>query len=150
MGTYFDKSYRESHIDAWNLKFTSKFTWNEVGNWCNFTAPFSNRWFFFSSYHRCWLWNQLNQRTLVILVIGLPVQLNGILKKLSWKTMVLLEFSEGTKDSCYSVPTTGNPWTHIKQGWCYKVWQPIMSWYMNLLAFSYPLRNASRCYLWPP
>ena len=38
-----------------------------------------------------------------MLVIGLPVQLNGILKKLSWKTIVLLEFSEGRTDSCYSI-----------------------------------------------
>ena len=30
----------------------------------------------------------------VILVLGLPVELNGISKKLSWKTMALLEFSE--------------------------------------------------------
>ena len=68
----------------------------------------------FFSYHRCWLWNQLNQRTFVVLVIGLPVQLNRISKKLSWKTMVLLEFIEGRKDSCYSVPTLGNPWTYAK------------------------------------
>ena len=49
----------------------------------------------FVSYHMCWLWNQLNQRTFVILVIELPVQLNGILKKFSWKIMVLLA-REGT------------------------------------------------------
>ena len=64
---------------------------------------------FFFLCHRCWLWNQLNQRTFVILVIGLPVQLNGMSKKLSWKTMVLLGFSEGRTDSCYSVSTLGNP-----------------------------------------
>ena len=62
-----------------------------------------------------------------MLVIGLPVQLKAIAKKLSCKTMVLLEFSEGRTDSCYSVNTLGNPWTHVKQGWYYKVWQPIMN-----------------------
>ena len=25
-------------------------------------------------------------------------------------------FSEGKIDSCYSVPTLGNPWTYVKQG----------------------------------
>ena len=77
----------------------------------------------FFSYHSCWLWNQLHQGTFFILVIGLPVQLNRIPKKLSWKTMVLLEFSEGRNHSCYSVTTQGNPWTHVKQDWYYKVWQ---------------------------
>ena len=77
--------------------------------------------------HRCWLWNQLNQQTFVILVIGLPVQLKEISKKPSWKTMVLLEFSEGRTNSCYSFVTLGNPWTHVKQGWYYKVLQPIMN-----------------------
>ena len=52
-----------------------------------------------------------------MLVIGLPVQLNGILKKLSWKTIVLLEFSEGRTDSCYSITALENPWTHVKPGW---------------------------------
>ena len=41
--------------------------------------------------------------------------------------MVLLEFSEGRTDSCNSVPNLGNPWTHVKQGYYYKVWQPIMN-----------------------
>ena len=61
------------------------------------------------------------------IVIGLSVQLNGISKKLSRKTMVLLEFSEGRTDSCYSIITLGNLWTHVKQGWYYKVWQTIMN-----------------------
>ena len=86
-----------------------------------------NDLYIFFSCHRCSLWNQLNQRKFVILVIGLPVQLKGISKKLSWKTIVLLEFSEGRTDSCYSVPIMGNPWTYAKQGWYYKVWQPIMN-----------------------
>ena len=30
-------------------------------------------------------------------------------------------------DSCYSVLTLGNPWTYVKQGWHYKVWQPIIN-----------------------
>ena len=30
-------------------------------------------------------------------------------------------------DSCYSVLTLENSWTYVKQGWCYKVWQPIMT-----------------------
>ena len=61
-------------------------------------------------------------------MIEFPVQLNGISKKLSWKTFLAkLEFSEGRTDPCYSVPTLGNPWTHVKQGWYYKVWQPIMN-----------------------
>ena len=106
---------------------------------------------------------------LAILVIDLPIQLKWISKK--WETMVCwkslfskwtavreektyylinLVFSEKKMDSYYSVPTPGNPWTYVKKGWCYKVWQPIMTWYMNLLTFSYPLRYASRCCLWPP
>ena len=64
---------------------------------------------------------------IVILVIWLSVQLKAIAKKLSWKTMVLREFSEGRTDSCYSVTTLGNRWTHVKQGWYYKVWQPIVN-----------------------
>ena len=28
---------------------------------------------------------------------------------------------------CYSVTTLGNPWTHVKHGWYYKVWQPIIN-----------------------
>ena len=70
---------------------------------------------------------KLTESTNIILVIGLPVQLNAIAKKLSWKTMVSLEFSEGRTDLCYSVTTLGNPWTHVKQGWYYKVWHPIMN-----------------------
>ena len=70
---------------------------------------------------------KLTESKNIILVIGLPVQLNAIAKKLSWKTMVSLEFSEGRTDLCYSVPTLGNPWTHVKQGWYYTVWQPIMN-----------------------
>ena len=81
----------------------------------------------FFSCHTCWLWNYLNQRTFVILVIGLSAQLNGISKKLSEKTIFLLEFSEGRTGSCYSIITLGNRWTHVKQGWYYKVWQPIMN-----------------------
>ena len=60
----------------------------------------------------------------VILLIELPVQLNLISKKLSRETMILLEFSE-------RIPATLSllaiPWTHVKQGWYYKVWQPIMT-----------------------
>ena len=41
--------------------------------------------------------------------------------------MVLLEFSEGRADSSYSITTLGNAWTHARQGWYYKVWQPIMN-----------------------
>ena len=41
--------------------------------------------------------------------------------------MVLLEFKERKTDSCYSVTTLGNPWTHVKHGWYYKVWQSIIN-----------------------
>ena len=41
--------------------------------------------------------------------------------------MVLIEFSEERTYSCCSITTLGNPWTHVKQGWYYKVWQPIMN-----------------------
>ena len=41
--------------------------------------------------------------------------------------MVLLEFSEGRTNSCYFNTTLGNPWAHVKQGWYYKVRQPIMN-----------------------
>ena len=37
---------------------------------------------------------KLTESKNIILVIGLPVQLKAIAKKLSWKTMVSLEFSE--------------------------------------------------------
>ena len=49
-------------------------------------------------------------------------------------------FSDGRTHSFYSVPTLGNPWTYIKQDWCYKVWKPIMACYMNFMTFSYALR----------
>ena len=39
------------------------------------------------------------------------------------KTSILMPL----KDSCYSVPNLGNPWTYAKQGWCYKVWKSIMN-----------------------
>ena len=60
-----------------------------------------------------------------------------------------LVFSEKKMDSYYSVPTLGNLWTYVKQGWCYKFRQLIMTWYMNLLTFSYLLQYASGCCLWP-
>ena len=41
--------------------------------------------------------------------------------------MVLLEFSDGRTDSSYSITTLGNAWTHVRLGWYYKVWQPIMN-----------------------
>ena len=41
--------------------------------------------------------------------------------------MVLLEFKERKTDSSYSVTTLGNPWTHVKHGWYYKVWKPIIN-----------------------
>ena len=41
--------------------------------------------------------------------------------------MVLLEFSEGRNDSGYSFPTLENPWTHVTQGWYYKVLQSVMN-----------------------
>ena len=99
------------------------------------TLPAVDKDIYIFSCHRCWLWNYLNQRTFVTLVIGLLVQLNAIAKKLSWKTMVLLQFSEGRMDSCYSVTTLeplglmlrkvgiikfGNPlWIHEKCFWNY-------------------------------
>ena len=33
----------------------------------------------------------------------------------------------GRTDSSYSITTLGNPWTHVRQGWYYKVWQPVMN-----------------------
>ena len=60
-------------------------------------------------------------------MIALPVKLNGISKTLSWRRIVLLDVSEGRKDSCYSITTLGNPWTHVRQGWYYKVCQTIMN-----------------------
>ena len=58
--------------------------------------------------------------------------------------MTNLLFSKGRKDSCYSVPTLGNPWTYFKQGCGYKVFQLLVTWYMNLLTFSYSLQYAKR------
>ena len=46
--------------------------------------------------------------------------------KKTYHLMNLL-FSEGRLDSCYSIPNLENPWTYVKQGCYYKVWQPIMS-----------------------
>ena len=60
-------------------------------------------------------------------MIALPVKLNGISKTLSWRRIVLLDVSEGRKDSCYSITTLGNPWTHVRQDWYYKVCQTIMN-----------------------
>ena len=55
--------------------------------------------------------------------------LYGLYAVRDWKTYHLtnLLFSESRKDFCYSVPTLGNPWTYVKRGWYYKVWQPIMN-----------------------
>ena len=39
-------------------------------------------------FHRCGLWNKLNQRIFVMSVIRLPVQLKWISKKLSWEMIV--------------------------------------------------------------
>ena len=109
------------------------------------------------------LWNQLTQQILAILVIDLPIQLTWISKK--WGTMVSLKslfskwtavreektyyltnlvFSKKKMDSYYSVPTLGHLWTYVKQGWCYKVWELILTWYINLLTFSYPLHHLKK------
>ena len=172
MGTYFDNSYSEKQIGAWNrsclwpfvghqekvtnlesrerslysfktvhnyfwnsLRQTSKSTWKEADIWCNFTDSSSNRerYIHFFSCYRCWLGNYLNERTFVILVIGLPVQLNAIAKKLSWKTTVLPEFSEGRMDSCYCATTLGTPWTHVKQGWYGNPSWIHQKWFWNYL-----------------
>ena len=42
-----------------------------------------------------------------------------------------LNTSERRADSFYSVPSLGNPWTYVNQGWCYKVLQYIMTWKMK-------------------
>ena len=99
------------------------------------------------------------------LVVGWPVQWNWISKKPSWETMVFYKglclewtafrqqntyylinilFTEGRKDSCYSLPTLGNPSTYFKQGLGYKVLQSIMTWYMTLLSVSYALQEAKK------
>ena len=93
------------------------------------TLPAVDKDIYIFSCHRCWLWNYLNQRTFVTLVIGLLIQLNAIAKKRSWKRMVLLQFSDEMMDSCYSVTTLGplGRCMDVKQGWYYKVWQPIMN-----------------------
>ena len=89
-----------------------------------------------------------------------PVQLKWISKKPLWETLVVnvvnglqsenktyyltkLVFSERTTDFCDSVPTLGNPSAYVQQK-DVKVLQSIITWYMNLLTLSYPLRYAKR------
>ena len=56
----------------------------------------------------------------VYIVNGLQSEIK---RTITWRFF----FSEGRMDSCYSVLTLGNPWTYVKQGWYYKVWQPIIN-----------------------
>ena len=56
----------------------------------------------------------------VYIVNGLQSEIK---RPITWRFF----FSEGRMDSCYSVLTLGNPWTYVKQGWYYKVWQPIIN-----------------------
>ena len=45
-------------------------------------------------------------------------------------------FNEGREDSCYSLPTLGNPWTFFKQGLAYKVLLSTMTTGVTLLLLS--------------
>ena len=47
-------------------------------------------------------------------------------------------------NSCYSVPSLGNPLTYVKKVDVMKISQSIMIWYMNLLTLSYPLQYVKR------
>ena len=130
-----------------------------------FLSAVDNDIFVYFLYCKYALWNSLNQQIFVILVIDFPVQLKWISAKSSWETMVYckflwgewtavreqkmyyltnLVFSEGGTDSCYFVPILENPWTYVKQGWRYEVWQSTMTWYMNFFALSYSLRYDKR------
>ena len=50
--------------------------------------------------------------------------------------MINILFNEGREDSCYSLPTLGNPWTYFKQGLGYKVLQSIMTTSVTLVLLS--------------
>ena len=55
-----------------------------------FLSAVCNIYLFFRFFwcHRCGLWNQLNQQLFVMSLMGLPVQLKRMSKKLSWKMIV--------------------------------------------------------------
>ena len=128
-------------------------------SWCFFIS----KWWFF--YYRNGLWNLPNWRIFGVLVLGLPVRFNWISKKLKEKsefranvyvvnglhsennravTWQIQYFLRQRGNSCYSVLTLGNHGIDVKKCWCFEVLQSIMTWYMNLLTLSYPLRYAKR------
>ena len=108
----------------------------------------------------CELCNQLNQQIFVILVIRCSYNqskyqrtlhgkqrflanvylVNGMQSENKWNYLTNLVFSEGRTDSCYSFPTLQNPWTYVKQGWCYEVLKSIIPWYRNVLTLSYSMQ----------
>ena len=133
----------------WNsLRQTSKFTWNEIDNWCNFAASFMSQictMKLTESINICYFSVRV-VRTIKETFMGN----DGFLQIfISWmdcsqriKDLLLHKWSifQGRTYSCYS----GKPWTYLKQGWYCKVWQSIIHWYMDLLTLSYHLQYAKR------
>ena len=57
-------------------------------------------------------------------------------RPINWENLI---FSGRKTDSCYSVPTLGNPCTYVNKSWCYKVLQSIMWWwYIRRMRSSQP------------
>ena len=132
---------------------------NEVDNWCNFTICFSStQWqicLFFVSH--LWTIKLTGSKKYFFCISGRvtctiklnikeTLQKDGFLQKfMSWmdcsqitKHLLLdnILFNEGREDSCYSLPTLGNPWTFFKQGLAYKVLLSTMTTGVTLLLLS--------------
>ena len=139
----------------------------EIDNWCNFTVCFSSKQRHICLFFVSHLWtSKLTESKNIFCISGrvaCTIKLNiketfmgnnGFLQRfMSWWTAVRQQntyylinilFTEGKKDSCYSLPTLGNPSTYFKQGLGYKVLQSIMTWYMTLLSVSYALQDAKK------
>ena len=74
--------------------------------------------------------------------------MNGMQSENKWNYLTNLVFSEGRTDSCYSFPTLQNPWTYVKQGWCYEVLKSIIPWYRNVLTLSYSMQYVVKTAEW--
>ena len=134
------KYFRKSLMD------TAKFTWNEVDNWYFCLSYMSNLRTVkvTESANICNIGDRVAcTRETIVSWKCLCVEWT-VVRESNVYYLTNLIFSEGSTDFCYSVTTLGNPWTYVKQAWCYNVLQFIMTWYMNLLTLSYFLRYAKR------
>ena len=123
-----------------SLRQTSKFTWNEVDNWCNFTVSSISEWWCICLFLKLQVWTMkltewmdacTSDRVACTIKVNIKetfMESEGFLQMFTWwmdcrqkiKYLFLanLVFSEGRTDFCYSGPTLGNSWTYGKKFWC--------------------------------